>query len=48
MPRAIQRAECAIVAIEENDIRNFLVDVEGQLELVGLALMRAGAGSAPP
>lgn len=27
---AVQRGEMMIVAIEENDIRNFLTDVEGQ------------------
>ncbi|PRA75777.1 hypothetical protein CQ054_22670 [Ochrobactrum sp. MYb29] len=32
--RSIQRGEEAIVAIEENDIRRFLTDIEGQLELV--------------
>lgn len=32
--RSIQRGEAAVVAIEENDIRRFLADIEGQLELV--------------
>lgn len=32
--RSIQRGETAIVAVEENDIRRFLTDIEGQLELI--------------
>jgi hypothetical protein len=32
--RAIHRGEAAVVAIEENDIRRFLTDIEGQIELV--------------
>lgn len=32
--RSLQRGESAIVAIEEYDIRRFLADMEGRLELV--------------
>jgi len=32
--RVIQRGEGTIVAIEENDIRDFLTDIEGKIELV--------------
>ena len=36
--RSIQRGEEIIVAIEERDIRNFLLDLEGQLELAKFTL----------
>lgn len=34
LQRMIQRGETIIVALEENDIRQFLIDIEGQLELI--------------
>jgi indole-3-glycerol phosphate synthase len=32
--RVVQRGEATIVAVEEKDIRNFLTDIEGKIELV--------------
>lgn len=34
LQRAIQKGEMVVVAIEESDIREFLTDLEGRLELI--------------
>ncbi|MFT9161294.1 MAG: hypothetical protein ABF491_13160 [Acetobacter sp.] len=38
LQRTIQCGETIIVAVEENDIRYFLTDIEGQLELIKLTI----------
>ena len=34
LQRAVQRAEGTIIAIEEKDVRDYLTDIEGALELI--------------